>query len=101
MEQKENETTKNLSTKEGAKYGGRQKGTPNKVNADLRKQLADILDVGMEQFMIDLDQLKARERVDAFLQIAKFVIPTMKAVELTDKTPEDQVRRVSISFEKK
>ena len=43
------------------KYGGRQKGTPNRISASIRERLKDILEECMDT--IELEQLSSSERL--------------------------------------
>ena len=72
---------------DGKKTGGRKAGTPNKMTFELRGKLAAILDKELETLPGTLEDLDARERVEAVLKLAAFVLPkvetvTAKAVDL-------------------
>ena len=43
------------------KYGGRQKGTPNRISASIRERLKDILEECMDT--LELEQLSSSERL--------------------------------------
>lgn len=57
------------------KTGGRTKGTPNRVTADLKKWICDIIDGSSEQFMIDIVQMDSAERVRTILSLINYIIP--------------------------
>ena len=43
------------------KYGGRQKGTPNRISASIRERLKDILEECIDT--IELEELSSSERL--------------------------------------
>lgn len=63
------------------KFGGRAKGTPNKTTAELRERFTSILESNIETIQNDLNSLEPKDRIKTLLEISKFVIPTLKAVE--------------------
>jgi hypothetical protein len=82
------------------KIGGRQKGTLNKVPINIRESFRLLIENNLEQVEKDLAVLKPAERIKAITELSKFCLPTLKAVDFTDKTelPKEPVR---IIFEKK
>jgi len=52
----------------GIKYGGREKGTPNRMTKELRSVLKDILYQELEQIQERLDALKPKERVELLIK---------------------------------
>lgn len=65
------------------KTGGRQKGTPNKSTSAIRDSLQSIIENNITRLQSDLDSLKPAERVKALTEICKYVVPQLKAVELS------------------
>jgi hypothetical protein len=65
----------------GEKFGGRKKGTPNKTTQETRDFLQNVLESSMETLQADLIKLRPSERVKYTLELAKFCVPTLKAVE--------------------
>ena len=53
----------------GNKYGGRQKGTPNKLTKELRSVLKDILYQELEQIQEHLETLNPKERVELLIKL--------------------------------
>jgi len=72
----------------GIKYGGREKGTPNKVPVNIRDKFKALIENNLEQIESDLAMLKPAERIKALTELSKFCLPTLKAVDFTDNTPE-------------
>ena len=63
------------------KFGGRTKGTPNKATAELRQRFTSLLESNFDTMQSDLNTLEPKDRIKTLLEISKFVIPTLKAVE--------------------
>jgi hypothetical protein len=79
---------------------GRKKGTPNKTTAQTRELFQSIVDDNIEQIKADLLELKPVERVKAIIELAKFCVPTLKAIDYTDNSPIEK-EPVKIIFVKK
>lgn len=82
------------------KTGGREKGTPNKNTTQTREMFQSIVDANTIQLIADLKELKPVERVKAIIELAKFCVPTLKAIDYTDNTPIEK-NPVKIIFVKK
>ena len=65
---------------------GRPLGSKNKSTVLIKNTIASILDDNVELFKEKLLQLNDKDFVRAYLDLTKYVIPTMKAVEVNDVT---------------
>lgn len=70
------------------KTGGREKGTPNKVTADLRTWVNDILDNGKDTFIERLGNLDDRDYIRTFVGLLNYIIPKQAPT-----TPDDVLRK--------
>jgi hypothetical protein len=73
----------------GIKYGGRQKGTPNKLTKELRTVLKDILYQELEQIQEHLDSLKPKERIELLIKLMPYVLPKVTSISHTTNEPLD------------
>ena len=73
----------------GNKYGGRQKGTPNRMTKELRSVLKDVLYQELEQIQTHLDILKPKERVELLIKLMPFVLPKVTSISHTTNEPLD------------
>lgn len=62
------------------RLGGRAKGTPNKITAELKEWIAEILDNGREQFTEDLKSLNPADRIKVYLGLMNYVLPKQQSV---------------------
>ena len=67
----------------GIKTGGRTKGTTNKTTAELREKFSLLLESNFDKLQKDIDLLEPKDRIKTILELAKFVVPTLRAVELS------------------
>lgn len=75
---------------------GRAKGTPNKATAEVRKAFQNLVENNLHQLEQDLKELEPFQRINAILGIAKFILPQLKATEITDRT--ERVQPLTIKF---
>lgn len=64
------------------RYGGRKKGTPNKVNKDLRERISMFLDDNFDDAMKAWKNLEDKDKVKMYTDLIKFSVPTLQAVSL-------------------
>lgn len=67
---------------------GRKKGTPNKVTTEIRTKIEALIYEQTENINEDLMKLTPKDRVRAYTELLKYVIPTKKDIEVKDNTPE-------------
>lgn len=67
----------------GIKTGGRKVGTPNKTTNEMREKLTLLLENNFSKLQSDIDKLEPKDRVKTLLEISKFVVPTLKATDLS------------------
>ncbi|WP_291118805.1 hypothetical protein [Flavobacterium sp. UBA6135] len=67
----------------GEKTGGRSKGTPNRTTAEIRELFQKLIDENLDTISNDLKELKPEQRLKFIIEFSKFVIPTLKATEMT------------------
>lgn len=65
------------------KTGGRKKGTPNKATKGIREWVNDFLKRNIDQIEKDWKKLEPRERVQAFQQLFKYVLPTLQSTTVS------------------
>jgi len=68
---------------------GRPVGSKNKSTILVKNTIASILDDNVELFKEKLLQLNDKAFVRAYMDLAKYVIPTMKAVEVNDVSEDN------------
>ena len=73
----------------GKKYGGRQKGTPNRMTKELRSILKDILYQELEEIEERLDVLEPKTRIELLIKMMPFVLPKMNTVSHNTDEPID------------
>lgn len=77
--------------------GGRPKGTPNKITADLRDWLSNFIDENKNQILHDWKALEAKDRIAYFEKLLKYVLPTLQATTVTteyDRLTDDQLDQI-------
>jgi hypothetical protein len=81
------------------KQGGRIKGTPNRNTTEIREQFQRLINDNLEQMNNDLKALEPKDRIKAIIDLSKFVLPTLKAIDYTDNnTDKERISPVIIQF---
>ena len=62
---------------------GRPVGSKNNATTEIRKKYQELIENNFEQLEEDLKTLRASERVKAIIDLSKFVLPTLKATEMS------------------
>jgi hypothetical protein len=73
----------------GKKYGGRKKGTPNKLPAEVKEKIKHLLDGAIDS--IDLNECTTAERIRLIEIGLRYTLPTMKQVE---KYPDTEYQSI-------
>ena len=73
----------------GNKYGGRQKGTPNRITKELRTLLKDILYQELEQIQKRLELLEPKERIELLIKLMPYALPKVTGVSHITNEPLD------------
>ncbi|SFZ90349.1 hypothetical protein SAMN05428642_101884 [Flaviramulus basaltis] len=88
-----------MANNTGQKFGGRKKGTANKNTLEIRRKFQTLVENNLEVLQADLDKLKPVERVKIIIELGKFVLPTLKAIEV--QTDIKQPKRPQFVFMRK
>jgi len=78
----------------GVKTGGRVKGTPNRITAELRQRVSNFLSDNWEQFQKDFNSLQPKDRIVFYERLLQYGLPKLQSTELTsdiEKLDEDQI----------
>jgi hypothetical protein len=66
--------------------GVRQSGrtTPNKATSQIKEAFSLLVENNLERLQSDLNELDPKDRLNIILQFSRYVLPTLKAVEVTE-----------------
>jgi hypothetical protein len=80
----------------GKKFGGRQKGVPNKTTDELRGLFQSFVEANIETLQADFDLLKPNERLSFMERIAKLILPQPlnELQRLTDEQLDELINRL-------
>jgi hypothetical protein len=82
----------------GIKTGGRIKGVLNKDTAEIRESFQSLIENNIDILQEDIKALKPIERIKVIIDLAKFVLPTLKAIEYNESTDENGIKPVTINI---
>jgi hypothetical protein len=77
------------------KFGGRRRGTPNRVTSDVRQALRDLANANAPRVQEWLDSVADTDPAEAlrlWLALLRYVTPTLQAAAIADLTPAKSTR---------
>jgi hypothetical protein len=77
------------------KTGGRQKGTQNKMTAELKQIVKNIVSNELEFMQINLEKLSPDKRIDLTIKLMQYVLP-----KITGLTTADDTEKIEVVFVK-
>jgi len=77
---------------------GRPIGSTNKVSADLKQRIADLLDEKFDRFNEALNSLDDKEMVKAYTDLVPFAVPKMASASVTIESIEEVKKSVNDLF---
>ena len=78
-----------MANTSGNKYGGRKKGTPNRITKELRSLLKDVMYDEIGALQDRLDALNPKERVELLIKLMPYALPKVTSVSHTTNEPLD------------
>ena len=67
---------------------GRSAGTPNKATTEIKEAFQMLLEDNLPTLKRDISSLEPKERVKFTLDLASFIIPKMKAIDVKSENTE-------------
>jgi len=67
---------------------GRKAGTPNKATTEIKEAFQMLLEDNLPTLQRDISSLEPKERVKFMLDLASFIIPKMKAIDVKSENTE-------------
>ncbi len=68
---------------------GRKPGIPNKVTTKIREAFQKLIEDNLEGLDSDLKSLKHSDRIKFIIDLASFIVPRLKAIEVTNNDVTD------------
>lgn len=84
----------------GKKFGGRTAGAVNKTTTEIRERYQSLVSDNLEQLNNDLKSLEPLQRLKIIIELSKFVVPTLKATELTTDIQSNKFQPITITIVK-
>lgn len=80
-----------MANNTGIKYGGRQKGTPNKATVKLREAFTELLEdnMGNVQELFDkVAEKNPQKALELLLKLSEFALPKLRAIEVNNESKD-------------
>ena len=75
-------------TKGITKSGGRKRGTPNKVTADMKERIKQFVEAEFESVAKDFKSLDPRDRIQLFEKFLNYILPRQTSANVTAEVTE-------------
>ena len=63
------------------KLGGRKKGTPNKVTADIKQRIKQFIENEFDNVVVDFGKLEVRDKVALFERFLSYAVPKLQSLD--------------------
>lgn len=77
---------------------GRPQGAVNKTTAEIREHFQNLVANNLEQLNEDLNTLEPLQRLKIIIELSKFVVPTLKATELSMELDNNNFQPITFEF---
>ena len=80
-----------MANNTGIKFGGREKGTPNKGTAELREAYTELLQNNISRVQELFDKVaenNPQKALELLLKLSEFAIPKLRAIEVNNESEE-------------
>ena len=78
-----------MANNTGKKYGGRQKGTPNKLTKEIRTVLKDLIYKELDEIKEHLDSLEPKQRIEIVIKLIPYVLLKVESISYPTNEPLD------------
>ena len=78
-----------MANNTGKKYGGRQKGIPNKLTKEIRKVLKDLIYKELDEIQEHLDALEPKQRIELVIKLIPYVLLKVDNISHSANEPLD------------
>ena len=76
-----------METVAAVKYGGRKKGTPNRLTKEVRTVLKELVFDEISQVQSHFEKLDPKERIELLIKLLPYVMPKVQTVSARDGEP--------------
>jgi hypothetical protein len=68
---------------------GRPLGSKNKATAEIRERFNLLVENSLDKLQADISKLEPFQRIRVIIELSKFVLPTLKSVDVTNASDND------------
>lgn len=80
------------------KTGGRVKGSQNVICANIREHFSDLVEMNMLKLQSDINSLEPLARIKVIIELAKFLLPTLKSMEIDANVVESKFNPIEVTI---
>lgn len=77
---------------------GRPQGIPNKTTSQVRECFSQLLYENIDGITEDIKKLEPKDRLKVLIELAKFVLPSLKAIEESDGDAKSDFKTIIVKY---
>jgi hypothetical protein len=77
---------------------GRPKGSLNVATAEIREKFSQLIENNIDQLQKDIESLHPSQRVKVIIELARFIVPTLKSTDLYVNESNDDFNEITINL---
>ena len=88
-----------MANNTGIKFGGREKGTPNKGTAELREAYTELLQNNISRVQALFDKVaenNPQKALELLLKLSEFAIPKLRAIEVNNESEKQMYTSLDV-----
>ena len=88
-----------MANNTGIKFGGREKGTPNKGTAELREAYTELLQNNISRVQELFDKVaenNPQKALELLLKLSEFAIPKLRAIEVNNESEKQMYTSLDV-----
>jgi len=81
-----------MAFEKGNQYSnGRKRGSVNKATREIKENFQLLISNNLERLQKDINSMRSVERFNALMQLAKYVVPALKSIEVEANVNNNEV----------
>lgn len=76
------------------RYGGREKGVPNKTTTETKEMIKNFMQDKFEEVSNAWDGLSPVDKVKTYIQLVPYIMPRLNSISVIDENGDDVIKQI-------